>query len=93
VVGRPLDESKLVALARRGDADADEELVHTYQGIALRTAYLVAGNAADAEEAGVRAVRDTVRRSTDAGCSIARLPGATRANGSSPGPGHLQREH
>jgi RNA polymerase sigma factor (sigma-70 family) len=51
VVGRPLDESQLVARARRGDADAYEELVHTYQGIALRTAYVVAGNAADAEEA------------------------------------------
>jgi len=51
VVGRPLDESQLVARARRGDADAYEELVHTHQGIALRTAYVVAGNAADAEEA------------------------------------------
>ena len=51
MVGRPLDESQLVARARRGDTDAYEELVHTYQGIALRTAYLVAGNAADAEEA------------------------------------------
>jgi RNA polymerase sigma-70 factor, ECF subfamily len=51
VVGRPLDEPDLVARARRGDADAYEELVHAYQGIALRTAYLLAGNAADAEEA------------------------------------------
>jgi RNA polymerase sigma factor (sigma-70 family) len=51
VVGRPLDESQLVARAKRGDTDAYEELVHTYQGIALRTAYLLAGNAADAEEA------------------------------------------
>jgi RNA polymerase sigma-70 factor (ECF subfamily) len=51
VVGRPLDESNLVARARRGDADAYEELVHAYQGIALRTAYVLAGNAADAEEA------------------------------------------
>jgi RNA polymerase sigma-70 factor, ECF subfamily len=51
VVGRPQDESELVARARRGDADAYEELVHAYQGIALRTAYLLAGNAADAEEA------------------------------------------
>ena len=50
VVGRPLDERELVARARRGDADAYEELVHRYQGIALRTAFLVAGNAADAEE-------------------------------------------
>jgi RNA polymerase sigma factor (sigma-70 family) len=51
VVGRPLDERELVARARRGDADAYEELVHAYQGIALRTAYLFAGDAADAEEA------------------------------------------
>jgi RNA polymerase sigma factor (sigma-70 family) len=51
VVGRPLDDLELVARAKRGDADAYEELVHAYQGIALRTAYLIAGNAADAEEA------------------------------------------
>src|SRR4249919_3932078 len=51
VVGRPLDDRELVARARRGDADAYEELVLAYQGIALRTAYLFAGNAADAEEA------------------------------------------
>ena len=51
MVGRPRDETELVALARRGDADAYEELVLAYQGIAFRTAYLVAGNAADAEEA------------------------------------------
>ena len=50
-MGRPRDETELVALARRGDADACEELVRAYQGIAFRTAYLVAGNAADAEEA------------------------------------------
>jgi RNA polymerase sigma-70 factor, ECF subfamily len=51
VVGRPLDDLELVARAKRGDADAYEELVHAYQGIALRTAYVIAGNAADAEEA------------------------------------------
>jgi RNA polymerase sigma-70 factor (ECF subfamily) len=51
VVGRPQEESELVARARRGDHDAYEELVHRYQGIALRTAYAVCGNAADAEEA------------------------------------------
>ena len=50
VVGRPLDDRELVARAKRGDADAYEELVHAYQGIALRTAFLIAGNAADAEE-------------------------------------------
>jgi RNA polymerase sigma-70 factor (ECF subfamily) len=51
VVGRPLDERELVARAQRGDADAYEELVRAHQGIAFRTAYLLAGNAADAEEA------------------------------------------
>ena len=49
--GRPRDEDDLVERARRGDATAYEELVHRHQGIAFRTACLVAGNAADAEEA------------------------------------------
>jgi len=40
-----------VERARRGDEDAYEELVRAHQGIAFRTAYLLAGNAADAEEA------------------------------------------
>jgi RNA polymerase sigma-70 factor (ECF subfamily) len=51
VVDRPLEESELVARARRGDAAAYEEIVHDYQGIAFRTAYLLTGSAADAEEA------------------------------------------
>jgi RNA polymerase sigma-70 factor (ECF subfamily) len=51
VVGRPLEETDLVARAKRGDEAAYEELVRLYQGIAFRTAYLVAGVAADAEEA------------------------------------------
>jgi RNA polymerase sigma factor (sigma-70 family) len=51
VVGRPLEESELVERARRGDANAYESLVHAYQGIAFRTAYLITGRAADAEEA------------------------------------------
>jgi RNA polymerase sigma-70 factor (ECF subfamily) len=51
VEGRPRDDDDLVARARRGVADAYEELVHRYQGIAFRTACLVTGNAADAEEA------------------------------------------
>src|SRR6266571_477114 len=46
-----MTEAELIARAKRGDAAAYEELVHTYQGIAFRTAWLVAGNAADAEEA------------------------------------------
>jgi RNA polymerase sigma factor (sigma-70 family) len=51
VVGRPLDEAELVARARRGDAAAYEELVRMHQAIAFRTAYVVTGSAADAEEA------------------------------------------
>lgn len=49
--GRPLDDSDLVERAQRGDVDAYEELVKRYQGIAHRTAYLVTGGAAEAEDA------------------------------------------
>src|SRR5437764_15263577 len=51
VVDRPLDDAKLVELAKRGDLRAWETIVRTYQGIAFRTAYLLSGSAADAEEA------------------------------------------
>jgi RNA polymerase sigma factor (sigma-70 family) len=51
VVGRPLEEAELVSRARAGDSSAFADLVHMHQTIAFRTAYLVAGSAADAEEA------------------------------------------
>ena len=51
MVGRPLPETELVARAKRGDATAYEELVRAHQAIAFRTAYLLAGNEADAQEA------------------------------------------
>ena len=51
MVDRPLDETELVELARRGDLAAWETIVRAYQGIAFRTAYLFCGSAADAEEA------------------------------------------
>jgi RNA polymerase sigma-70 factor, ECF subfamily len=51
VVGRPLEETELVDRAKRGDQRAYGELVHAYQGIAFRTAYLVVRNAAEAEDA------------------------------------------
>jgi RNA polymerase sigma-70 factor, ECF subfamily len=51
VVSRPLDEAALVARAKRGDPAAYEELVRMYQDIAFRTACVIVGNAADAEEA------------------------------------------
>ena len=41
----------LAERAKRGDEHAFGELVRTYQGIAFRTAYLLTGSAADAEEA------------------------------------------
>jgi RNA polymerase sigma factor (sigma-70 family) len=51
VVDRPLDEAQLIERTKRGDADAYEALVHAYQGIAFRTAYLITGSTTDAEEA------------------------------------------
>jgi RNA polymerase sigma factor (sigma-70 family) len=51
VVGRPLDDTELVARAKLGDAAAFEDLVRMHQDIAFRTAYLVTSSAEDAEEA------------------------------------------
>jgi RNA polymerase sigma-70 factor (ECF subfamily) len=50
VEGRPREE-ELVERARRGDGDAFGELVLAHQRIAFRTAYLLLGNSADAEDA------------------------------------------
>jgi RNA polymerase sigma-70 factor (ECF subfamily) len=44
-------EETLVERARRGDPDAFEALVVSYQSLAFRTAFVIAGDAADAEEA------------------------------------------
>ena len=50
--GRPLDdEAELVDRARRGDEEAYAELVQRHADVAFRTAYLVCGSAADAEDA------------------------------------------
>ena len=49
--GRPPTEEDLVARAQRGDADAYERIVEAYQGIAFRVAYLLCGDAAEAEDA------------------------------------------
>ncbi len=51
MVGRPLDDAELVTRAQQGDAAAYEELVRMHQGVAFRTAYLIAGSTADAEDA------------------------------------------
>src|SRR5437773_2008523 len=49
--GRPADDSDLIARAQRCDAAAYEEIVQRYQQIAFRTAYVVTGSAADAQDA------------------------------------------
>lgn len=49
--GRPPNEEELVERAKRGDVDAYERIVETYQGIAFRVAYVVCSDEADAEDA------------------------------------------
>jgi RNA polymerase sigma-70 factor (ECF subfamily) len=51
VEDRPPSDAALAERARDGDERAFEELVRLYQGLAFRTAYLLTGSAADAEEA------------------------------------------
>ncbi len=51
VEGRPTEDSELVERARHGDEDAYAGLVTRYQAMAARTAYVITGNEADAEEA------------------------------------------
>jgi RNA polymerase sigma factor (sigma-70 family) len=50
VVGRPLTDEDLVTQSRAGDGDAYAELVRRHQDVAFRTAMLITGNAADAED-------------------------------------------
>lgn len=45
------EDAALVERAQHGDADAYGELVRRYQAVATRTAYVITGAAADAEEA------------------------------------------
>src|SRR5712692_3550859 len=49
--GRPADDSNLVTRAQRGDEAAYEEIVQRYQEVVFRTAYVITGSAADAEDA------------------------------------------
>lgn len=51
VEGRPTEDSELVERAKHGDQDAYAELVTRYQAMAARTAYVITGNDAEAEEA------------------------------------------
>lgn len=49
--GRPTDDSALFTRAQRGDTAAYEEIVHRYEKVAFRTAYVITGSAAEAEDA------------------------------------------
>jgi RNA polymerase sigma factor (sigma-70 family) len=49
--GRPLEEEELVDRARNGDVTAYEQLVRMYQDLAARTAFVITGGAADAQDA------------------------------------------
>ena len=49
--GRPTEDWELVDRAKHGDESAYGELVTRYQAVAARTAYVITGNDADAEEA------------------------------------------
>src|ERR1700687_1824869 len=49
--GRPEEDSAWLERAQRGDQAAYEEIVQRYQQVAFRTAYMITGSAAEAEEA------------------------------------------
>jgi RNA polymerase sigma-70 factor (ECF subfamily) len=51
VEDRPPHDEELVTRAKRGERDAYEEIVRRHQNIAFRTALVITGSAADAEEA------------------------------------------
>ncbi len=49
--GRPLDDAELAERARRGDIDAYEALIATYQQVAFRVAYLITRDEGEAQDA------------------------------------------
>ena len=51
MVGRPRSETKLVRRAQAGDKVAFAELIEAHEKVALRLAWLLTGNPADAEDA------------------------------------------
>jgi RNA polymerase sigma factor (sigma-70 family) len=51
VEGRPTEDTGLVERAKSGDESAYAELVTRYQALAARTAYVITGSDADAEDA------------------------------------------
>ncbi len=49
--GPPLEDAELVERAKRGDVDAYGLLVRRYQDLAVRVAYVITGEGAEAEDA------------------------------------------
>ncbi len=68
--GRPLEDADLVRLAQRGDIGAYETLVRRYADVTFRTAYLITGDASEAQDASqegfVKAFRALPRFRVDA---------------------------
>jgi RNA polymerase sigma-70 factor (ECF subfamily) len=54
----PLEDAVLVERARHGDVSAYDVLVRRYQALATRAAYLILGDAAEAEDAAQEAFVD-----------------------------------
>lgn len=54
--GRPLEEHELVDRAKGGDVHAYEELVRRHQSVAVRTAYVITRDAAEAQDASQEAL-------------------------------------
>jgi RNA polymerase sigma-70 factor (ECF subfamily) len=51
MAGRPAEDAELFSRAQRGETAAYEEIVQRYQQVAFRTAYVITGSAAEAEDA------------------------------------------
>ena len=49
--GRPLEDAELVERARHGDVHAYEQLVRAHQQLAVRTAHVITGDHAEAQDA------------------------------------------
>ncbi len=60
VEGRPLNDTSLISQARAGDVRAYEELVRIHQGVALRVAYLITRDHAEAEDVGSGRIRQGI---------------------------------
>ena len=79
-MGRPLEETELVERARAGDTGAYAALVRGHEEIAFRTAYLITGNAADAEDAAQEGLSRPTARSAASARASRCGPGCSRSS-------------